>query len=86
MFNSTNLILNCGVIQDTYIKIRKETNIRKRYNQVPHLTQDTTWESNKSTINITNKSQVVSPFPAGDYKGSTEQSQKHEKHRTQKRK
>ena len=24
----------------------------KRYNQVPHLTQDTTWESNKNTINI----------------------------------
>ena len=21
--------------------------VRKRYNQVPHLTQDTTWESNK---------------------------------------
>ena len=32
--------------------------IRKRYNQVPHLTQDTTWESNKNTINITNKSQI----------------------------
>ena len=33
--------------------------IRKRYNQVPNLTQDTTWESNKNTINITNKSQGV---------------------------
>ena len=40
--------------------------IRNRYNQAPHLTQDTTWESNKTTINITNKSQEVSPFPAGD--------------------
>ena len=36
--------------------------------QVPHLTQDTTWESNKNTINITNKSQEVSHFPAGDHK------------------
>ena len=31
-------------------KVRKTTKIRKRYNQVPHLTQDTTWESNKNTI------------------------------------
>ena len=36
--------------------------IRNRYNQVPHLTQDTTWESD-----TTKKSQEVSPFPAGDH-------------------
>ena len=30
-------------------KVRKMPKIRKRYNQVPHLTQDTTWESNKKT-------------------------------------
>ena len=41
--------------------------IRKRYNQVPHLTQDTTWESDKTQLNITNKSHAVSPFPAGDH-------------------
>ena len=34
------------------LKVRKTAKIRKRYNQVPHLTQDTTWESNKNTINI----------------------------------
>ena len=44
--------------------------IRKRYDQVPHLTQNTTWESNENTINITNKSQVVSPFTAGDHKAA----------------
>ena len=44
--------------------------IRNRHNQVPHLTQDTTWESNKSQLNITNKSQEVSPFPAGDHKAA----------------
>ena len=44
--------------------------IRIRYNQVPHLTQDTEWESNKNTINIINKSQEVSPFPAGDHKAA----------------
>ena len=30
----------------------------------------TTWESNKNTINITNKSYDVSPFPAGDHKAA----------------
>ena len=25
------------------------------------------WESNKTTINVTNKSQDVSPFPSGDH-------------------
>ena len=50
------------------MKLRKKAKIRKRYYQVPHLTQDTAWESYKNTINITNKSQEVSPFPAGDHK------------------
>ena len=51
-------------------KVRKTATIRKRYNQVPHLTHNTTWESNKNTINITNKSQETSPFPAGDHKAA----------------
>ena len=33
-----------------------------------HLTQDSTWESDKTQLNITNESQEVSPFPAGDHK------------------
>ena len=38
------------------LKVRKVAEIRKRYNQAPHLlTKDTTSESNKTTINITNK-------------------------------
>ena len=45
-------------------KVGKGAKIRNQYNQVPQLTQDTTWESDKSTI----KSQEVSPFPAGDHK------------------
>ena len=52
------------------VKERKMAKIRNRYNQVPHMTQDTTWKSNKTTINITNKSQEVSPFPAGDHKAA----------------
>ena len=39
------------------IQGRNMTKIRKRYNQVPHPSQDTTWESDKNILNITNKSQ-----------------------------
>ena len=43
--------------------------IRNRYNQVPHLTQTTTVESDKHTsIHHTQKSQENIPFPAGDHK------------------
>ena len=71
----------------TEIKVRKEAKIMKRYNQVPHLTQDTAWESNKNTINITNKSNEVSPFSAGDHKAamnrrkSTRETQDTKKHK-----
>ena len=37
------------------IKVRKKANIRNRYNQAPHLTQDTVWESDKTQENITYK-------------------------------
>ena len=63
-------ILKLQVTLDSQGKVRKTAKIRKRYKQVPQLTQDTTWESNKSTINITNKSQEVSTFPAGDHKAA----------------
>ena len=43
-------------------EVRKTAKIRNQYNQVPHLTQDTTWESDKSQLDITNKTQEVSPF------------------------
>ena len=33
-----------------FFKVRNAAKIRNRYNQVPHLTQDTTWESDKNTI------------------------------------
>ena len=51
-------------------KVRKRAKIRNRYNQVPHLTQDAIWESDKHTIRHHIESQEVSPFPAGDYKAS----------------
>ena len=49
-------------------KVRMMAKIRKRYNQVTHLTQNTTLESNINTKIITNKSQEVSTFATGDYK------------------
>ena len=48
------------------IKERKAAKIRNLYNQVAHLTQDTTLESDTTQLNYTHKSQEVSPFPAGD--------------------
>ena len=36
-------------------KVRNEATIRNRYNQATYLTQDTTWESNKTQENITYK-------------------------------
>ena len=50
------------------MKVSNGAKIRNRYNQVPHLTQDTNGESDKLTEDTTNESQEVSPFPAGDHK------------------
>ena len=49
-------------------KVGKGAKIRNRYNQVPHLTQDTNGKVTNSQLDTTNKSQEVSPFPAGDHK------------------
>ena len=49
-----------------FLKVSKKAKIRNRYNQVPHLTQDTIWESVKNTQK--QESQEASPFPAGDHK------------------
>ena len=52
-------------------KVRKNAKIRNLYNQVPHLTQDTTWESDKNTRkHHTQESQGVSSFPAGGNKAA----------------
>ena len=50
------------------IKVSKGAKIRNRYNQVPHLTQDTNGKVTNSQLDTTNESQEVSPFPAGDHK------------------
>ena len=53
---------------------------RNRYNQAPHLTQNTNGKVTTSQLTITNESQEVSPFPAGDHKASiTKRARNHNK-------
>ena len=58
------------------IIVRKKANIRNRYNQVPHLTQDIMRESDKKhkkhNIQV---SQEVSTFPVGDHKAARNRKQ-----------
>ena len=62
------------------IKVRKWAKIRNRYNQAPHLTQDTNGKVTTSQLDFTNASQEVSNFPAGDHKASISRcAQKHNK-------
>ena len=61
---------NVRQVSRATFKIRKTARIRNRYKQPPHLSKNTKWENNKITINITNKSQEVSPFPIGDQKAA----------------
>ena len=63
-------------------KERKVVKIRNQYNQVPHLTQDTTWESEKNTIKHHKREPRGHPLPSRLPQGSNEQTQKHDKHKT----
>ena len=65
---------------------KKDGKDQERIHQVPHLTQDTTWESSKNIINITNKSEEVSPFREGDHKAAmnrreSTKNKRHKKHK-----
>ena len=69
------------------VKVGKGAKIRNRYNQVPHLTQDTNEKVPNSQSDTTNKSQEVSPFPAGDHMAHiNRRAQTHGKHKTEKHK
>ena len=55
--------------------------IRNRYDQVPHLTQDTNGKVTNSQWDITSKNKDVSLFPASDHKTTINRcAQKHNKH------
>ena len=71
------------VTYHVYYKV-KRTNTRNRYNQAPHLTQDTNGKVTTSQLDITNESQEVSPFPACDPKASIRRrARKHNKNMTE---
>ena len=73
----------CGVIEA--FEVNKGAEIRNRYNQVPHLTQDTNGKVTNSQLDTTNESQEVSLFPAGDYKAHiNRRTQRHSKRKTEK--
>ena len=66
------------------LKVRKRAKIRNRYYQAPHLTQDTNGKVKTSQLDITNESQEVSPFPAGNHKASiNRRARKHNKNKTE---
>ena len=68
---------------DGLIEVRKGAMIRNRYNQVPHLTQDTNLKVTNSQLDITNEIQEVNPFTAGDHKATiNKRARKHDKHLT----
>ena len=65
-------------------KVSKGAKITNRYNQVPHLAQDTNGKVTNSQPDTTNESQEVSPFPAGDHKAHiNRRAQRHSKHMTE---
>ena len=66
-------LVNIVIVSRRYInkiKARKTSKIRNPYNQIPQQTKDTMWEGDKTQLNITNKNQELSPFPAGDHKAA----------------
>ena len=55
-----------GVILNMFfgliLNVRKMAKIRNQYNQVPHLTRDTTWESYNFTIRYHKQKPKGQPF------------------------
>ena len=66
------------------MKVKKRAKIRNRYNQAPHLTQDTNEKVTASQLDITNENQEVSPFPVADHKALiNRRARKHNKNKTE---
>ena len=62
------------------MKVRIEAKIRNQYNQVTHLTLDTTWKSDKNTIRHHKQATRGQPFPSRWPQGSNKQTRKHDKY------
>ena len=54
-------------------KVSKGTKIRNRYNQVPHLTQDTNGKVTNSQLDATNEMRGGLPFPSRSPQGTYKQ-------------
>ena len=67
-FKKSSFADDASFILDGSFKVSKGAKIRNRYNQVPHLTQDTNGKVTNSQLDTTNESQEVSPFQTGDHK------------------
>ena len=79
--------LICEVTVHLALPIRdyksNDAKIRNRYNQVPHLTQDTNGKVTNSQVDTTNERQEVSPFQDGDHKAHINRRiQMHSMHKT----
>ena len=68
MLLPVNSIHSSWLHENKNTKVSKGAKIRNRYNQIPHLTQDTNGKVTNSQLYKTNESQEVSPFPSGDHK------------------
>ena len=82
------LLLRCTIMEkrSNQIAVSKDAKIRNRYNQVPHLTQDTNGKVTNSQLDTTNESLEVTPFPAGDHKAHINRRlQRQSKHKKEKK-
>ena len=71
-------------LKSTHYRVSKGAKIRNRYNQVPHLTQDTNEKVTNSQLDTTDESLEVSPIQAGDHKAHiNRRAQRHSKHKTE---
>ena len=65
-------------------KLSKGAKTWNRYNQAPHLTQDTNGKVTNSQLYTTNEIQEDSSFPAGDHKAHISRcEQRHSKRKTE---
>ena len=85
-FSTSNFIATSSPDEKIIYKVSKGAKIRNRFNQVPHLTQDTNGKVTKSQLDTTNEREEVSPFSAGDHKANINRRiQTHSKHKTEKK-
>ena len=72
------------IIEHGHEKVSNGAKIRSRYNQVPHLTQDTNGKVTNSQLDTTNESQEASPHPQQATTKHTQtdaHKQRHSKHK-----